>query len=95
MGLTAKLVDNPGINPLFDNLGGRLGIWVFVAALISVFSYSPKLAAGHPIPSENVRTCTFLLSLIELDASSPFASECNGVLFIVNLNHLCRVNASF
>jgi hypothetical protein len=45
LGLAAKLVDNPGINPIFDNIGGRLGIWVFVAALLSVFSHSPKLAA--------------------------------------------------
>ncbi|MEC0204259.1 hypothetical protein P4H39_16645 [Paenibacillus lautus] len=45
LGLAAKLVDNPGMNPIFDNIGGRLGIWVFVAALLSVFSHSPKLAA--------------------------------------------------
>ncbi|MFE6077880.1 hypothetical protein ACFVQB_25760 [Paenibacillus sp. NPDC057886] len=45
MGVAAKLVDVPGINPIFDDIGGRLGVWVFVAALISVFSYSPKLAA--------------------------------------------------
>ncbi|MBM6386000.1 MAG: hypothetical protein JSY10_18745 [Paenibacillus sp.] len=45
LGLAAKLVDNPGINPLFDDIGGRLGIWVFAATLLSVFSYSPKLAA--------------------------------------------------
>ncbi|UPK43049.1 hypothetical protein [Paenibacillus pabuli] len=45
MGVAAKLVDAPGINPIFDDIGGRLGVWVFAAALISVFSYSPKLAA--------------------------------------------------
>lgn len=45
LGLAAKLVDNPDINPIFDNIGGRLGIWVFVATLLAVFSYSPKLAA--------------------------------------------------
>ncbi len=45
LGLAAKLVDNPGINPVFDDIGGRLGIWVFVATLLSVFSYSPKVAA--------------------------------------------------
>lgn len=45
LGLAAKLVDSPNINPIFDAIGGRLGIWVFVAALLSVFSYSPKLAA--------------------------------------------------
>lgn len=45
LGLAAKLVDNPNITPIFDDIGGRLGIWVFVATLLSVFSYSPKLAA--------------------------------------------------
>lgn len=45
LGLVAKLVDTQGINPIFDDIGGRLGIWIFVATLISVFSYSPKLAA--------------------------------------------------
>ncbi|MCG7385324.1 hypothetical protein [Paenibacillus sp. ACRRY] len=45
LGLAAKLVDTPGINPLFDDIGGRLGIWVFAATLLSVFSCSPKLAA--------------------------------------------------
>lgn len=45
MGLAAKLVDAPGINPIFDDIGGRLGIWVFVATLLSVFSYSPRVAA--------------------------------------------------
>ncbi|HBU80895.1 MAG TPA: hypothetical protein DEF35_04540 [Paenibacillus sp.] len=42
MGVAAKLVDAPGINPIFDDIGGRLAVWVFVATLISVFSYSPK-----------------------------------------------------
>ncbi len=46
MGLAAKLVDAPGINPIFDDIGGRLGIWVFVATLLSVFSYSPRVAAS-------------------------------------------------
>lgn len=45
LGLVAKLVDTQGINPIFDDIGGRLGIWIFVAVLVSVFSYSPKLAA--------------------------------------------------
>ncbi|MFC3746537.1 hypothetical protein [Paenibacillus sp. GCM10012306] len=45
LGLGAKLVDTPNFNPIFDNIGGRLGIWVFVATLLSVFSSSPKLAA--------------------------------------------------
>lgn len=45
MGLAAKLVDDPNINPIFDDIGGRLGIWVFAATILSVYSYSPKLAA--------------------------------------------------
>jgi len=45
LGLAAKLVDTPDVNPIFDDIGGRLGVWVFVAALLSVFSYSPRLAA--------------------------------------------------
>ncbi|MFF2015856.1 hypothetical protein [Paenibacillus sp. NPDC058177] len=45
LGLAAKLVDTPNMNPIFDNIGGRLGIWVFVATLLSVFSSSPKLAS--------------------------------------------------
>ncbi|MEO2211951.1 hypothetical protein ABGV40_14000 [Paenibacillus amylolyticus] len=45
LGLAAKLVDAQGVHPVFDAIGGRLGIWIFVATLISVFSYSPKLAA--------------------------------------------------
>ncbi|MDT9719671.1 hypothetical protein QVE09_12205 [Paenibacillus sp. ClWae2A] len=45
LGLAAKLVDAQGIHPIFDGICGRLGIWIFVATLISVFSCSPKLAA--------------------------------------------------
>lgn len=46
LGLLAKIVDNPYyINLGFTDIGDRLGIWVFVATLLSVFSYSPKLAA--------------------------------------------------
>lgn len=46
LGLLAKIVDNPSyFNPIFTDIGDRLGIWVFVATLLSVFSYSPKLAA--------------------------------------------------
>lgn len=46
LGLLAKILDNPSyFNPIFTNIGDRLGIWVFVATLLSVFSYSPKLAA--------------------------------------------------
>lgn len=47
MGLAAKLVDRPEVNPVFDDLGGRLGIWVFAATLIAVYSRSPKVAAAR------------------------------------------------
>lgn len=56
LGLAAKLVDNPNINPIFDDIGGRLGIWVFVATLLAVFSYSPKLAA--------VKVFSFFVSML-------------------------------
>ncbi|WP_153732765.1 DUF6518 family protein [Sporosarcina obsidiansis] len=46
LGLLAKIVDNPYYIDLgFTDIGDRLGIWIFVATLLSVFSYSPKLAA--------------------------------------------------
>ncbi|MBE1554261.1 hypothetical protein [Sporosarcina limicola] len=47
LGLLAKVVDNPSyFYPIFTLLGDCLGIWIFVATLLSVFSYSPKLAAA-------------------------------------------------
>ncbi|MFJ7975807.1 hypothetical protein JNUCC23_10720 [Peribacillus sp. JNUCC 23] len=46
LGSLAKIVDNPYyFNLIFTDIGSRLGIWVFVATILSVFSYSPKLAA--------------------------------------------------
>jgi len=45
LGIAAKLVDSPAINPVFTDVGDRLGIWIFVATLLSVYSYSPQLAA--------------------------------------------------
>lgn len=45
LGLFAKIADYPYfINLGFTDTADRLGIWVFVATLLSVFSYSPKLA---------------------------------------------------
>lgn len=45
LGLFAKIADYPYfINLGFTAIADRLGIWVFVATLISVFSSSPKLA---------------------------------------------------
>ena len=43
LGITAKLVDVPYITcdfPVFDDIMGRFGIWVWAAALIAVFSKS-------------------------------------------------------
>lgn len=48
LGITAKLVDVPYITcdfPVFDDIMGRFGIWVWAAALIAVFSKTPLLAA--------------------------------------------------
>lgn len=48
LGITAKLVDVPYITgkfPVFDDVMGRFGIWVWAAALIAVFSKTPLLAA--------------------------------------------------
>lgn len=46
LGLAAKLTDYPEINPAFSDISGRLGMWIFTATLLSIFSYSPKLAAA-------------------------------------------------
>lgn len=56
LGLLAKLLDSPNINPIFDDIGGRLGIWIFIATLLSVFSYSPKLSA--------IKIFAFFLSML-------------------------------
>lgn len=48
LGITAKLVDVPYITcdfPVFDDIMGRFGTWVWAAALIAVFSKTPLLAA--------------------------------------------------
>lgn len=50
LGIIAKLVDTPQITssfPIFDEIFGRFGIWVWTAALIAVFSKRPLLAAIH------------------------------------------------
>lgn len=33
LGLLAKLGDSPDLNPIFSDMGGRLGIWVFMEAI--------------------------------------------------------------
>lgn len=56
LGILAKVVDNPNINPIFDEIGGRLGIWVFIATLLAVYASSPSLAA--------IRVFAFFLSML-------------------------------
>lgn len=48
LGIIAKLVDVPYITaelPIFDDIMGRFGIWVWAAALISIRSRNASLAA--------------------------------------------------
>lgn len=48
LGLVAKLVDVPEITsvlPIFDDLFGRFGIWIFAASILSIFSNTPINAA--------------------------------------------------
>ena len=48
LGIIAKLVDVPFITadfPVFDDIMGRFGIWVWAAALTAVLSRTPLLAA--------------------------------------------------
>lgn len=48
LGITAKLIDVPDVTsafPIFDNIMGRFGIWVWAAAIISVLSKTALFAA--------------------------------------------------
>lgn len=50
LGITAKLVDVPYITcdyPVFDDMMGRFGIWVWAAALISIRSRNALLAVAR------------------------------------------------
>ena len=50
LGIIAKLVDVPYITadlPIFDDIMGRFGIWVWAAALISIRSRNALLAAAR------------------------------------------------
>lgn len=50
LGIIAKLIDVPYITselPIFDDIMGRFGIWVWAAALISVRSKTALLAAAR------------------------------------------------
>ena len=59
LGLIAKLVDVPTITsvfPIFDDLFGRFGIWIFTATLLAVFSLTPMHAA--------IRVFSFFVSML-------------------------------
>lgn len=56
LGLLAKLADNPDVHPLFHHVFSHLGIWIFFTIILSVFSYSPRLAV--------VKTFAFFCSLL-------------------------------
>src|SRR5690625_2984669 len=63
LGLFAKIADYP----YFINLGltdtaDRLGIWVFVATLLAVFSSSPKLA-GVKVFAFFLLCCQFIICI--------------------------------
>ena len=48
LGITAKLIDVPYVTskfPVFDNIMGRFGIWVWAAAIISILSKTALFAA--------------------------------------------------
>ncbi len=45
LGILSKLLDGPNFNPIFNDIGSNLGIWVFIASFLAVYSPSPKLAA--------------------------------------------------
>lgn len=50
LGLIAKLVDAPEITgeyPIFADIFGRIGIWVWAATLISIYSKKAVYAAGR------------------------------------------------
>lgn len=59
LGLVAKLVDVPEITgefPILDDIFGRFGIWIFVATLLAVLSYTPIHAA--------IRVFSFFFTMI-------------------------------
>lgn len=56
LGLLSKFADIPNISPIFSDITGRLGIWIFIATILSTFNYSPKLAA--------INVFVFFISLI-------------------------------
>lgn len=48
LGITAKLIDVPYVTskfPVFDDIMGRFGIWVWAAAIISILSKTALFAA--------------------------------------------------
>ena len=48
LGIIAKLIDVPYVTskfPIFDNIMGRFGIWVWAAAMVSILSKTALFAA--------------------------------------------------
>ncbi len=59
LGITAKLIDVPYVTskfPIFDHIMGRFGIWVWTAAIISVFSKTALFAV--------VRSFVFFIGML-------------------------------
>lgn len=59
LGLVAKLVDVPkltGMLPIFDDIFGRFGVWIFTATLLAVFSNTTIHAA--------IRIFSFFISML-------------------------------
>lgn len=59
LGITAKLIDVPYITskfPVFDDIMGRFGIWVWTAAIISILSRTALFAA--------VRSFVFFIGML-------------------------------
>lgn len=56
LGILSKILDSPSFNPIFSDITSRLGIWVFIATLLSVYSSSPKIAS--------IKVFSFFVSLM-------------------------------
>lgn len=59
LGITAKLIDVPYVTskfPIFDNIMGRFGIWVWTATIISILSKTALFAA--------VRSFVFFIGML-------------------------------
>lgn len=59
LGIVAKILDSPMMPSTISNLGligSQWGVWIFISTLISVFSYTPRLAT--------IRVFIFLISML-------------------------------